>query len=134
MVQPQFLIFGPYDAANRTGPAIWLRCVLAGKVPEVSLPTTSVPILYLPGVSRATLRATEECPNELKPLAELQYRGVFWSQVNGKDWTVAAFLQTNHGGLQLKLARDTATSTSIRRSIEKLVDVPLPGYSGWRNR
>src|SRR5208337_4716715 len=122
---PGFLVLGPYDAANRSGPAIWLRCVLAGKVPEVSWPLTAVPILYLPGVSRATLRATEECPNELKPLAELQYRGVFWSQVNGKDWTVAAFLQTNHGGLQLKLARDTATSTSIRRSIEKLLDVPL---------
>ena len=122
---PGFLVLGPYDVANRTGPAIWLRCVLAGKVPAISLPTTSVPILYLPGVSRATLRATEECPNELKPLAELQYRGVFWSQANGKDWTVAAFLQTNHGGLQLKLARDTATTTSIRRSLDKLVDVPL---------
>ncbi len=120
-----FLVFGPYDAGNRTGPAIWLRCVLAGKVPEISWPTTAVPIIYLPGVSRATLRATEECPNELKPLAELQYRGVFWSQVNGKDWTIAAFLQTNHGGLQLKLARDTATATSIRRSLDKLVDVPV---------
>jgi hypothetical protein len=54
------------------------------------------------------LRATEECPDELKPLAELQYRGVFWSQVNGKDWTITAFLQTNHGGLQLKIAKDQA--------------------------
>src|SRR5271157_6004915 len=122
---PGFLVFGLYGAANRAGPAIWLRCVLAGRGAEISWPPTAVPILYLPGVSRATLRATEECPNELRPLAELQYRGVFWSQVNGKDWTVAAFLQTNHGGLQLKLARDTATATSIRRSIEKLVDVPL---------
>jgi hypothetical protein len=81
---PQFIIFGPFDAANRTGPAIWLRCVIAGKVPEITWPATAVPILYLPGVSRATLRATEDCPDELKPLAELQYRGVFWSQVNGK--------------------------------------------------
>ena len=47
-------------------------------------------IIYLPGVSRATLRATEDCPQELKPLAELQYRGVIWSQANCKDWTVAA--------------------------------------------
>jgi hypothetical protein len=85
----------------------------------------AVPILYLPGVSRATLRATEDCPDELKPLAEIQYRGVFWSQVNGKDWTVTAFLQSNHGGLQLKLARDAATSSSIRRSLDKLVDVPV---------
>ena len=122
---PNFFIFGPYDAVNRTGPAIWLRCVLAGKVPEITWPETTIPILYLPGVSLATLRATEECRNELKPLAELQYRGVFWSQVNGKDWTVASFLQTNNGGLKLKLARDVATSTSIRRSLDKLADVPV---------
>ena len=122
---PNFFIFGPYNAANRAGPAIWLRCVMAGKVAEISWPPTAVPILCLPGVSRATLRATEECRNELKPLAELQYRGVFWSQVNGKDWTVASFLQTNNGGLKLKLARDAATSTSIRRSLDKLADVPV---------
>jgi len=122
---PHFLVFGPYDQANRTGPAIWLRCVLAGKVPGIVWPPSAVPIIYLPGVSRATLRATEECPAELKPLAELQYRGVFWSQHNGKDWTVTAFLQTNHGGLQLKIASDQATATSIRRAIEKLVDVSV---------
>ena len=99
-VLPQFLIFGPYDAAHRSGPAIWLRCVLAGKIADVALPTGTVPIIYLPGVSRATLRATEDCPHELKPLAELQYRGVIWSQANAKDWTVAAYLQTEKGGLQ----------------------------------
>jgi hypothetical protein len=125
MVLPHFLVFGPYDKANRTGPAIWLRCVLSGKIPDVAWPAGSVPIIYLPGVSRATLRATEECPNDLKPLAELQYRGVFWSQYNGKDWTVSAFLQTNHGGLQLRIARDNATAASIRRALEKLVDVPV---------
>jgi len=125
MMLPQFLVFGPYDQTNRTGPAIWIRCVLDGKIPEVTWPDGSIPIVYLPGVSRATLRATEECPNDLKPLAELQYRGVFWSQLNSKDWTVTAFLQTNHGGLQLKIARDNATVASIRRALEKLVDVPV---------
>ncbi len=125
MVLPQFLVFGPYDQANRAGPAIWLRCVIAGKIPAISIPSGTIPVIYLPGVSRATIRVTEECPQELKPLAELQYRGVFWSQVNGKDWTVTAFLQTNHGGLQLKIARDNATAASIRRSLERLVDVPV---------
>src|SRR5271157_6222361 len=57
---PNFFIFGPYNAANRTGPAIWLRCVMSGKVAEISWPPTAVPILYLPGLSRVTLRATEE--------------------------------------------------------------------------
>jgi hypothetical protein len=124
-VLPHFFVFGPYDAANRTGPAIWLRCVLAGKIPDAVVPAGTTPILYLPGVSRSTLRATEDCPNELKPLAELQYRGVFWSQVNAKDWTISAFLQTEKGGLHLTVARDQATATSIRRAVEKLADVPV---------
>jgi len=40
-----FLVFGPYDKAARTGPAIWLRSVLAGKIADVSLPPEAVPIL-----------------------------------------------------------------------------------------
>jgi hypothetical protein len=122
---PQFLTLGPFDKENRTGPAIWLRCALAGKVPEISLPPGCVPVLYLPAVSRATIRATEDCPAALKPLAELQYRGVFWSQANAKDWTISAFFQTERGGLGLKLAKDAATANSIRRALERLADVPV---------
>ena len=125
MVLPQFLVLGPYDKAHRVGPAIWLRCVLARRIPEVDLPSDLVPIIYLPGVSRPTLRATEDCPAELRPLAELQYRGVFWSQYNGKDWTISAFLQTERGGIGLNVAKDRATAESIRRALEKLVDVPV---------
>jgi hypothetical protein len=124
-VLPQFLIFGPYNRSRRSGPAIWLRCVLAGKIAGVPMPTGTVPIIYLPGVSRSTLRATEDCPQDLKPLAELQYRGVIWSQVNAKDWTIAAYLQAERGGLNLTLARDQATTTSLRRAVEKLADAPL---------
>jgi hypothetical protein len=125
LAMPHLLTFGPYDPTTRTGPAIWLRCVLAGKVPDLVFPSGAIPILYLPGVSRPTLRATDECPPELRPLAELQYRGVFWSQHNGKDWTVSAFLQSEKGGLNLRLAHDAATQDAIRRSIEKLADVPV---------
>jgi hypothetical protein len=122
---PDLLTLGTYDPATRSGPAIWLRCDLAGKLPDHTLPPDSVPILYLPGVSRPTLRATDECPPELRPLAELQYRGVFWSRNNGKDWTVSAFLQAEKGGLGLRIARDTATQDAVRRAVEKLMDVPV---------
>jgi hypothetical protein len=125
VVLPQFLTFGAYGQASRVGPAIWLRCVLAGRIPDVAIPPDLVPIVYLPGVSRLTLRATEDCPPELRPLAELQYRGVFWSQSNGKDWTIAAFLQSDRGGLGLDVARDRATAASIRRTLGKLLDVPV---------
>lgn len=122
---PNVLTLGPYDPATRTGPAIWLRCVLAGRLAEFPLPTDTIPVLYLPGVSRPTMRATDDCPPELRPLAELQYRGVFWSQHNGKDWTVSAFLQSEKGGLDLRIARDSATQESLRRAVEKLMDVPV---------
>jgi hypothetical protein len=125
VVLPQFLTLGAYDQANRVGLAICLRCALAGRVTEVTIPPDLVPIIYRPGISRPTLRATEDCPPELRPLAELQYRGVFWSQSNGKDWTIAAFLQSDRGGLGLDVARDRATATSIGRALGKLLDVPV---------
>jgi hypothetical protein len=125
LAMPHLLTLGPYDPTARAGPAIWLRCALAGKFGELAFAPDAVTILYLPGVSRLTLRATDECPTGLRPLAELQYRGVFWSQHNGKDWTLSAFLQSEKGGLNLRLARDTATQEAIRRAIEKLMDVPV---------
>src|SRR5258708_38169998 len=76
---PIVLTLGPYDPATRTGPAIWLRCVLAGKLADFSLPNDTVPVLYLPGVSRPTMPATDDCPPELRSLAELQYRGGVWA-------------------------------------------------------
>ena len=65
------------DAAPPTA-VLWLRCVIAGTLPESKLPE-GTPIIYLPGVSRADLRAVEECPRELQPLAELQYWGVLFT-------------------------------------------------------
>ncbi len=94
---------------------------MTGSIPA----TDAVPVIYLPGVSRPTMRATDECPPGLRPLAELQYRGVFWSQHNGKDWTVSAFLQSEKGGLNLRVARDPATQDAVRRAVEKLMDVAV---------
>lgn len=112
---PHFLTLGAYDPAQRTGPAIWLRCVPAGKIEAISRPAGTVSIICLPGVSRAILRATEECPHKLKPPAELQYRGVIWSRLSAKDWTIAAYLQTAKGGLDLDMAKDQSTATSPTR-------------------
>jgi hypothetical protein len=70
-------------------------------------------VIYLPGVSRADLRAIESCPRDLQPLAELQYRACFWSQANGKDWTISAFLSSKNGGLGLDVAQDKATQEAL---------------------
>ena len=50
---------------------------------------------------------------------------MIWLQANSKDWTLAAYLQTEKGGLHLTVARDQATGISLRRAVEKLADAPL---------
>jgi hypothetical protein len=101
-------------------------------LPEADWPETSIPILYLPGVSRQELRAVAECPPALVPLAELQYRGVFWSQVNHKDWTTLAFMQSADGGLGLDVARDNATLEAMKAALLKLVETDIQDWTGRR--
>ena len=40
---------GKYAPDNQTGPAYWLRCILARTIPHPGLPSGRAPILYLPG-------------------------------------------------------------------------------------
>ena len=113
---PSLCTLGPHALDQRSGPAIWLKCAIAGLLPEVQL--EGVPLVYLPGVSRAELRAIESCPRDLQPLAELQYRGVFWSQTNAKDWTPGAFLASKNGGLSLDVAQDRATQEALGQALQ----------------
>ena len=146
---PQLVVLGEYDAAKRTGPAVWLKCIVAGTIsleptpnplepsPLTPLPKgegerkRAVPIIYLPNVSRQTLRAAADCPALLQPLVELQYRGVVWTQRNGKDWTVEAFLVSDDG-LGLEVSRDEATRDSLRRSLLVLAETPVAQLEGKR--
>ena len=115
------LTLGPYAPDALTGPAIWLRCVIADTLPEVDLPEGR-PIVYLPGVSRADLRAVEDCPRPLQPLAELQYRGVLFAHRNGRDWTPAGFLQNKLG---IEVAADAATRDALARALPRVLDEPV---------
>jgi hypothetical protein len=119
------LTLGTYDVGTRTGPGVWLRCMIARSLPEAKWTEKDIPVIYLPGVSRQELRAVAECPAPLMPLAELQYRGAFWSQVNHKDWTVLAFLQSSDGGLGLDVARDTATLEAMNTALVKLAETDV---------
>ena len=118
-------ILGNYSPDENTGPAYWLRCIIARTIPHPGLPVAEVPILYLPGYSRQDIRALETCPVELQPLAELQYRGVLWSQKNGRDWTVNAFLQSRDGGLGIRVESDNGTREALQRSLLKLAEEPI---------
>jgi hypothetical protein len=127
---PELLTLGVYDRETRTGPAIWLRCVIepdvrSKKFPDLTWPEGPVPVIYMPGVSRQTLRAVEECPDSLKPLVELQYRGTVWTQKNGKYWTIRAFLMNHDEGLGLDVAEDKNTLQAMQGALSRLAVTPI---------
>ena len=129
---PYLLTLGSYDPTSKTGPAIWSKCMIARTLPQADWSQEIVPILYLPGVSRQELRAIKECPKDLQPLAELQYRGIYWTQINSRDWTLLAFLQSKDGGLGLDVARDSETLEAMKRALLKLAETPVEEIQGKR--
>lgn len=128
-VVPHLLTLGTYDPETRTGPAIWLRCMLARVLDPPAWKSDAIPIIYLPGVGRSALRDIETCPKHTQPLVELQHRGVFWSQINSRDWTVFAFLKSKEGGLGLKVTQDEQTAQALSRAILPLADTRIDALS-----
>ena len=131
-IHPGLLTYGEYDPEQKIGPAIWLRCVIERTLPDVKLPDDEIPVIYLPGVNRQLLRAVEECPPELQPLIELQYRGAVWTQKNGKDWTLEAFLISEDGGLGLDVSRDGRTRQAALGALSHLAVTPVTRLRGKR--
>ena len=130
---PQLLALGEYDPEERTGPAIWLRCVIDRTLEAPGFPPDTTPIVYLPGAGRQELGVADACPDHLKPLVELQYRGACWTQRNGRDWTVEAFLTSrDSGGLGLDPARDAATRQSMQRALTALAATSVQALRGRR--
>ncbi len=129
---PELFVLGDYVPDKKRGPAIWLRCVIGGQIHEISIPKGSTPVLYLPGVSRQDLRAVESCPDFLKPLAELQYRGLVWSQINAKDWTILAYLKSDQGGLGLDVAQDNDAKNAMQMALYRLLDEEVELLKGKR--
>ncbi|MFM7582531.1 MAG: BREX-1 system phosphatase PglZ type B, partial [Caldilinea sp.] len=145
---PELFALGPYAPATRTGPAIWLRGVLSGVLPPGAEPPgwdernrvslrnsvsdTAPPVFYLPGYSRQELREVNTSPAALKPLVELQFRGVIWSQVNARDWTILAFLQSARGGLGLDVATDAESRSAMQDALTRLLAEELDTLQGRR--
>jgi hypothetical protein len=127
---PELFQLGDYHPDDRTGPVIWLRCMV-DRALETPLPPDVVPVLYLPRVSRQILRAGGDCPPLLQPLIELQYRGAVWHQRNGRDWTVDAFLMSDDG-CGLDLAQDVLTRQALLRALPLVAVEPLAALSGRR--
>ncbi len=129
-VYPWVYTLGKYNPETKTGPAIWLRCIVDRTLPEAP-PLGETPVLYLPHVRRQELRAAGDCPPHLQPLVELQYRGRVWHQSNGQDWTVRAFLVSDDG-VGLDVAADRRTEEAMLRALPLLAEIDLSPLQGRR--
>jgi hypothetical protein len=114
---------GAYEPEARCGPAYWLRCVVARTI-DAGLSAGPI-VVYLRGVSRSELRAADNCPPELAPIAELQYRSQWFSHPNNRDWTVRALLANRERGLGLRIADDPGTGKALLLALDRLLDEPV---------
>lgn len=129
---PQLLVHGAYDPTVRSGPAVWQRAAIAGAVPGLESFPRAVPIIYLPGIGRDTLRGAEDCPELLQPLVWLSIAGTFFGHVNGKDWTLRGFLSSERGPLKLEIAEGNATRDALRQAASRFVSRSLDELRGKR--
>jgi len=111
------LSLGPYSPRDRTGPATWLRCMLAGALEDAR---HGIAAVYLPGWTVRRLRAIAAYRHEHQPLAELQYRSAIWQQPDGQEWTIGAFLRRPDGGLGIPLHDSAETRAVTREAIADL--------------
>ena len=113
---------GRYEPDIYRGPAIFIRCLISQALKDADFPNVGTPVIYLPGHSKDDLRNPQKCPKRLIPLFELQYRGIIWSQRNGKDWTIPAFLKNI---LSIDIAMDRETRDAAANAVGALCDEPL---------
>jgi hypothetical protein len=118
--QLPIVTLGAYEPSARRGPAYWIRCVVNRTI-DIGLPDET-PIVYLPGVARGALRAVEQCPAALAPIAELQHRSQWFAHPNGRDWTARALLSHPGRGLGLRISDDAATTDALRLALGRLLD------------
>ena len=128
---PELIELGSYAPELRRGPAIWIRCVVDRTVAVDGLPESTPPIVYLPGLARQQLRAGEDCPEEVRPLLELLYRGTAWMHKGGHDHTVSAFLKSA-AILGLDVAEDTATNQALLNAVREILSTPIASLRGRR--
>jgi hypothetical protein len=117
---PQLLIYGSYDAVKKQGPAIWLKCMIARALPEANWDATKIPVIYLPGVSKADLRNVENAVFNFQPLLEYQYTGALFIQENGREWSILAFVENPINGLGIKVAKDNATRDALKKTLPSI--------------
>lgn len=114
---PQLISYGKYNADQKQGPSIWIKCMVTRVLPEADWDENVTPIIYLPGVSKSDLRNVENARLEFQPLLEYQYTGTMFVQENGKEWTILAFMENPVQGLGLNIAKDEATKNALKKTL-----------------
>jgi hypothetical protein len=109
------LTLGDFSERVSQGPALWIRSKLVSTDAGDELP-----IVYLPGVDRASMRALEGCPATLRPIAELQYRSGWWTTSADAEWTPASFL----GSLGVLVEANEATREALGLALPELAAIP----------
>ena len=122
-------VLGDYQPEKLTGPAIWLKTVISGKLSDSSWNQTLTPVIYLPGISKSRLKEVSNLGLELQPLAEYQYTGTFFNQYNGKEWTILAILINPDDGLGLNIKQDSSTKETIIKSLSVFFEMDITAFS-----
>jgi hypothetical protein len=126
---PQLLTYGQFEPKEKSGPAIWIKCMVAEMLPEADWTDNLIPIIYLPGISKSDLRKVESAVFDLQPLLEYQYTGNLFLQENGKEWTVLAFVENATSGLGIKVQKDQSTRKALRKALPSIFMEPTVFYN-----
>ena len=118
------LTLGAYAPEDATGPAPWLRCMVAHAIGDGGA-SEHAPIVYLPGVSGKELDNVNQLPKELALLAELRYRCNLWAHRDGTDWTPLDYLRGKQHGLNVEVLTDAETRKALLRSLPVLSSLTL---------
>jgi len=117
---PHLLIYGSFIPSKKQGPAIWLKCMIAKVLPEANWDSEAIPIIYLPGVAKSDLRNVENAVFDFQPLLEYQYTGTLFTQENGREWSILAFVENPIYGLGIKVAKDNATKDALKKTLPSI--------------
>ncbi|MBK7341706.1 MAG: BREX-1 system phosphatase PglZ type B [Saprospiraceae bacterium] len=126
---PELLVLGPHQSGKKQGPAIWMKCMIARSLPEAVWPETATPILYLPGMTKQDFKNIPVADPHIQPLMEYQYTGTLFTQKNGREWTVLAFMENEQDGMGLRVAQDNVTKDYLIHVLSMIFqdrDMPWP--------
>jgi hypothetical protein len=127
LIRKQLIILtlGEHIPEERSGPAIWIRCMLT-RVLEDRIPAGTVPVIYFPGIDARIFLEAEKRPESLQPLADLIFRGYLWVCEKGTPWSVDQFFRDTNVGPGVKTREDDFTRKAMLRALPNLCDLTIP--------